>query len=121
MCTHAAIMSAGRLVAQGTLDELRAGESRVRVQTPDADAATRVLAAAGLSAALEAAPGDREYRGTASAADAWLSAPFDNHAPEALVAALVAAGVRVRGFEVQDTSLEDRFVALTGEGFEVVR
>ena len=62
MCTHAAITSAGRLVAQGTLDELRAGESRVRVRTPDAVAAIRVLAGAGLAAELEPAPHDRAAR-----------------------------------------------------------
>jgi ABC-type multidrug transport system ATPase subunit len=126
MCTHAAIMSAGRLVAQGTLDELRAGESRVRVRTPDAAAALRVLAAAGLAAGPEPVSGDLGDR----AGDPWVSAPLElaaaGHpgeppAPEDLVAALVAGGVRVRGFEVQDTSLEDRFVALTGEGFDVVR
>ena len=140
MCTHAAIMSAGRLVAQGTLDDLRAGESRVRVRTPDAAAAVGVLAAAGLAAAPEPLPEDLGDR----TGDPWVSAPLelpgsgrvaraepgtssaDGHlggatAPEALVAALVAAGVRVRGFEVQNTSLEDRFVALTGEGFDVVR
>jgi ABC-2 type transport system ATP-binding protein len=41
--------------------------------------------------------------------------------PEAVVAALVAAGVRVRGFSTEQASLEDRFVALTGEGFDVVQ
>jgi ABC-type multidrug transport system ATPase subunit len=126
MCSHAAIMSAGRLVAQGTLDDLRAGESRVRVRTPDAAAAVRALAAAGLAAALEPLPADLGDR----AGDPWVGAPLEVDAagrpgslpaPEDLVAALVAAGVRVRGFEVQNTSLEDRFVALTGEGFDVVR
>jgi ABC-2 type transport system ATP-binding protein len=34
-------------------------------------------------------------------------------------AALVKAGVRVRGFAVERASLEDAFVALTGEGFDV--
>ena len=34
-------------------------------------------------------------------------------------AALVTAGVRVRGFGVERASLEDAFVALTGEGFDV--
>jgi ABC-type multidrug transport system ATPase subunit len=144
MCAHAAIMSAGRLVAQGTLDELRAGESRVRVRTPDAAAAVAVLAAAGLTAAPEPAPEDLGDRMGDRTGAAWVSAPLelprsgrvapveqgDSSAggqlgegplPEELVAALVAAGVRVRGFEVQDTSLEDRFVALTGEGFDVVR
>ena len=42
-------------------------------------------------------------------------------APEAVVAALVADGVRVRGFEVERASLEQRFVELTGEGFDVVQ
>jgi ABC-2 type transport system ATP-binding protein len=41
--------------------------------------------------------------------------------PEAVVAALVAAGVRVRGFAVEQGSLEDRFVALTGEGFDIAQ
>lgn len=36
-----------------------------------------------------------------------------------LNAALVQAGVRVRGFGVERASLEDAFVALTGEGFDV--
>ena len=33
--------------------------------------------------------------------------------------ALVAAGVRIRGVRTAEASLEDRFVALTGEGFDV--
>jgi ABC-2 type transport system ATP-binding protein len=41
--------------------------------------------------------------------------------PESIVAALVADGVRVRGFTVERGSLEDRFVALTGEGFDVAQ
>ncbi len=44
----------------------------------------------------------------------------DGIEPEAVVAALVAARVRVRGFEVVGESLEQRFVELTGEGFDVV-
>lgn len=36
-----------------------------------------------------------------------------------LNAALVTAGVRVRGFGLERASLEDAFVALTGEGFDV--
>jgi len=44
----------------------------------------------------------------------------DTAQPEAIVSALVAAGVRVRGFEVLGESLEERFVELTGEGFDVV-
>lgn len=36
-----------------------------------------------------------------------------------LNAALVRGGVRVRAFGVERASLEDAFVALTGEGFDV--
>ena len=36
-----------------------------------------------------------------------------------LNAALVAAGVPVRAFGLERASLEDAFVALTGEGFDV--
>ena len=50
VCSHVAVMSAGRLVAQGSLDELRAqGTERVTVQTPDPREARRVLASLGLA------------------------------------------------------------------------
>jgi ABC-2 type transport system ATP-binding protein len=109
ICTHAAVMSAGRLVAQGSLDQLRAAErSHVRVSTPDGAAARRVLAELGL-----VPEADQPSGGT-------VSAPLRDHlVPEAIVEALVLGGVRVRGFSVEATSLEERFVALTGEGFDV--
>ena len=111
ICTHAAVMSAGSLVAHGTLDELRrVGESRVLVSTPDTDAAHATLRTLGLTP-IDVTEHDRVE---ASLAGATVE-------PEAIVAALVAAGVRVRGFAVERTSLEDRFVALTGEGFDVVQ
>ena len=48
ICTHAAIMSAGRLVAQGTLAELRqGGQARIRVLTPDAGTAADSAGPAG--------------------------------------------------------------------------
>ncbi|MDP9982538.1 ABC-2 type transport system ATP-binding protein [Pseudarthrobacter oxydans] len=121
ICTHAAIMSAGRLVAQGTLEELRqGGQARIRVLTPDAGTAADVLARLGLSAATGS--GSAAYGG-AEVLYAPLPEAAGNGAvaPEAVVAALVAAGVRVRGFATEQVSLEDRFVALTGEGFDVVQ
>nr|WP_223690628.1 ATP-binding cassette domain-containing protein [Leifsonia poae] len=49
ICSHAAIMRTGRLVAQGSLDELRgASGPRLRLDTPDAPAATAVLAQLGI-------------------------------------------------------------------------
>jgi ABC-2 type transport system ATP-binding protein len=109
VCTHAAIMSAGSLVAQGTLDELRAvGRPRVRVATPDIRIASTVL---------------EKLRMTVqpASADAEIVALFGDQPaePDAVVAALVKAKVRVRGFAVESPSLEDRFVSLTGEGFNV--
>ncbi|GAA1763115.1 ABC transporter ATP-binding protein [Agromyces humatus] len=111
VCSHVGVMSAGRLVAQGTLEEFRAaGEARVLVQTPDAAAARHVLARFGLDV-------DGDGGGAVVAAH-FASTDV---APEAIVAALVADGVRVRGFEVERASLEQRFVELTGEGFDVVQ
>ncbi|NKX49431.1 ABC transporter ATP-binding protein [Arthrobacter deserti] len=109
ICTHAAVMSAGRLVAQGSLDELRAaGRPRVQARTPDGGAARRVLLELGL--APEPGPDD---------AGLVTAALPDHLAPEKIVAALVVGGVRVRGFSVEAASLGERFVALTGEGFDV--
>jgi ABC-2 type transport system ATP-binding protein len=117
MCTHAAIMSAGRLVAQGTLDELRqVGEPRVRVVTPDTALTMRVLTSLGLAASVPPADAISIDGTTIFGAFAPTQTEIE---PDAVVAALVAEGVRVRGFAVERPSLEDRFVALTGEGFDV--
>lgn len=112
MCTHAAVMSAGRMVASGLLDELRgAAASRVVVTTPDVGEARRVLERLGVSTDVMG-PSTDQVSGAVTDASAEA---------ERIVAELVAAGVRVRGFEVARTSLEDSFVALTGEGFDVAR
>ncbi|MBO3752479.1 ABC transporter ATP-binding protein [Streptosporangiaceae bacterium NEAU-GS5] len=107
MCTHVGVMRTGRLVAEGTLADLRSGvASTLRVETTDAAEAVRVLAGLGL---------------TASFADGEVTAdlPEDAPPPERICAALVHAGVPVRSFGVVRPSLEDVFVGLTGEGFDV--
>ncbi|WP_240691862.1 ABC transporter ATP-binding protein [Arthrobacter sp. CAU 1506] len=113
ICSHAAVMRAGQLVAQGTLDELRrVGLTHLNIQTPDANAARAVLRRLGL-----------EPDGTAAALDGQVSTPMNRPdlLPENIAAALVADGVRIRGFVVEAGSLEDRYVELTGEGFDVVQ
>jgi ABC-2 type transport system ATP-binding protein len=132
ICTHAAVMSAGRLVAQGTLAELRGiGKPRIRLVTPDAALASGVLVQMGITP-LDGAGPDVEgvvlavFPEPLDATHPGIRAPGRTHAgtdipPEAVVSALVSAGVRVRGFVVEQGSLEDRFVALTGEGFEIAQ
>jgi ABC-2 type transport system ATP-binding protein len=107
LCSHVAVMSAGRLVAQGTLDEFRRGEQRVTIHTPDAEAARRVL--------------DQLHLVVDEASDPGMvvASLVDGVLPEQVTAALVAAEVRVRGLAVAGETLEERFVALTGEGFDV--
>jgi ABC-2 type transport system ATP-binding protein len=106
ICTHVGVMHLGRLVAQGSLADLRARTAaRVEVRTPEPDAAAGVLTGLGLAEVTTA--GDTA---TALAGDV---------APEKVVAALVAEDVPVRGFAVLAPDLEEMFVALTGEGFDV--
>jgi ABC-2 type transport system ATP-binding protein len=109
VCTHAAVMSRGRLITQGPVGAL-ASAGRLVVTTPDPAEAVRVLKEQGMTALT--AEGDR----------VTADLPRDPAAlPELAVlnTALVGAGVRVRGFGVERASLEDVFVALTGEGFDV--
>jgi ABC-2 type transport system ATP-binding protein len=106
VCTHAAVMARGRLITQGPVADLSAGaRGRLVVTTPDAGEAARVLKEQGAGDVVVA-----EDRVTAEPPERDLAD---------LNAALVEAGVRVRGFGVERASLEDAFVALTGEGFDV--
>lgn len=108
VCTHAAVMTQGRLVVQGRVTDLAAGtRGWLVVTTPDPAEAARVLKERGAGDVVVA-------EGRVSA-----EAPAADVDPADLNAALVTAGVRVRGFTVERASLEDAFVALTGEGFDV--
>ncbi|MFE0459233.1 ABC transporter ATP-binding protein [Kitasatospora sp. NPDC058965] len=109
VCTHAAVMSKGRLVVQGTVAELAArAQGRLVVRTPETERAAAVLREHGV----------KELRSTEGRVDGDLDAAADGLLP-GLCAALVAAGVPVHGFGVERGTLEDAFVALTGEGFDV--
>lgn len=109
LCGHVAVMAQGRLLAQGTVAELLAGgRGRLTVTTPDPGTAARVLAEHGVGAVRTEG---EEVTGEPPAGAELAE----------LNAALVTAGVRVRGFGLGRASLEDTFVALTGEGFDVPR
>ena len=106
VCSHVGVMRTGRLVFQGPLEELRhTGAARIRVQTADPAAAAAVLGRLGLP--------DPQIAGNE------VTAPLGDFSPERICAELVHAGVGVRGLGVAAPSLEDLFVGLTGEGFDV--
>jgi ABC-2 type transport system ATP-binding protein len=50
-----------------------------------------------------------------------ITAALGDAEPEGICAELVHAGVGVRGLSVETPSLEELFVGLTGEGFDVER
>jgi ABC-2 type transport system ATP-binding protein len=109
VCTHVAVMARGRLLTQGPVGALSAGlRGRLAVTTPDPAEAVRVLKEHGvtdLTSHEDTVTGELPAEALPDLAD--------------LNAALVTAGVRVRGFGLERASLEDAFVALTGEGFDV--
>jgi ABC-2 type transport system ATP-binding protein len=106
VCTHVGVMSVGRMVWQGSLDELGAQQRvRVRVDTVEPAAAAQVLRGLGLA--------------EATVVDGAAFAVLGDAEPERVAAALVTAGVGLRGFVVERPRLEDVFVGLTGEGFDV--
>jgi ABC-type multidrug transport system ATPase subunit len=114
LCDHVAVMSAGKIVAQGKIESLRKqGQTRVLVRTPDLAEAKKVMIKLGLE----------PVKTTGKTTGTQLISPLTikGLAPETIVLALTKAKVRVRGFVVEEPSLEERFVSLTGEGFDVVK
>lgn len=120
VCSHTAVMNRGRLVTQGTVAEMSAGaRGRLTVTTPDGPEAVRVLKEHGVTdlSLDDDDAGGQVVTGELSA----VQGPREGEPPDlaGLNAALVRAGVRVRAFGVTKVSLEDVFVSLTGEGFDV--
>jgi ABC-2 type transport system ATP-binding protein len=105
ICTHVGVMRTGRLVFSGPLSELRSGATRILIRTPQPELAAKVLADLELT--------DIQQAGRD------VSADLGPLAPELINERLVRAGVPVAGLETPSRSLEDEFVHLTGEGFNV--
>ena len=110
VCSHIGIMSSGHLLLQGDrADLISRGLPRLSVQT-SADhvgAAAEVLTGLGLT----------DVQATGVTVSALLGAV----PPEKVSAALVHGGVDLLGLEVRRPNLEQIFVELTGEGFDVAR
>jgi ABC-type multidrug transport system ATPase subunit len=110
ICSHVGVMHAGKLLAQGTLTELRSRTAEsVRLETADPDRAITIMKELKLIDPEQTRAGER-HRVTAGLGAVVI---------DSIVPALVAGGVSVYGFTVESPSLEDVFVGLTGEGFDV--
>ncbi|MBB1509971.1 ABC transporter ATP-binding protein [Tessaracoccus sp. MC1756] len=110
VCTHIGIMSQGRLLVQSERASLVADDAATLVVTTNLDdvaTAADVLRGLGLEAV--------------TAEGAVLHAALGATPPSGVAAALVHAGVGLDGLEVRRRSLEQLFVELTGEGFDVAR
>jgi ABC-type multidrug transport system ATPase subunit len=109
LCSDVAVMSEGKLVAHGSLDDLRSqADTRLVIEVDNTTSAVAVLAAHGI---VDPVVVDDTVTATVSPT---VDQAAINHA-------LVTDGVRVRKLVVQQPSLEEYFVGLTGEGFEVAR
>ncbi len=109
LCSHVAVMNAGRIVAQGSLEALRDEEpTRLVLGTNDIDLAIELLRATGL---YEIAV--KENQITTVVAHDFDVANLNKN--------LVTKGISVHEIRLEKSSLEEKFVKLTGEGFEVVR
>ncbi len=109
MCDRVLVMRTGRVVAAGTLDELALlARPSVVVESPDRAAAAAVLRRLGAGAVV------LDPDGTS------VRAELPDVDVEDVTRSLVHADVPVRAIGRQGRSLEDLFVELTGEGFDVL-
>jgi ABC-2 type transport system ATP-binding protein len=109
ICSHLAVMSRGKIVAQGSIEELSKSPTlNLSLMTKDSERAIEALKTLGISATQD---GDFVRSVIAS----------DLIAPEQVVRQLVELGIGVQSFTLLAPTLEERFVGLTGEGFDVAR
>jgi ABC-2 type transport system ATP-binding protein len=101
MCTRIGVIQRGKVIAEGTVDELRRGPSTLQVQAQPEDTATEVLA--------RAVGADQVFR-----ENGFLQVHVDAGRAAELNRALVQEGVDVSHLAMATRSLEDAFLELTG-------
>ena len=103
-CDYAVLMRRGHLVAQGSLDEIRAqstvGGHRVEVAPESLERAVATLGGLGL--------------GQVSVADGEIIVPRTAEDPSEITRALAQQGIYLRGLRTQHASLEEAFLEITG-------
>jgi ABC-2 type transport system ATP-binding protein len=114
LCTRAAMMANGRLVAQDAVSSLLAPTGRVRLATPDGPLAEEVLALLAGPQVVRHSPG--EHRADDPGVE--LVVQLDGLPPEQLNHELVSRGVRVRELVIERPTLEQVFLSLTGDGLQ---
>ena len=122
VCTHIGVMSRGKLLVQGERDAITAhGDEQVRVVTRAEDAQRALEVLAGLAQLSGATPAPDQGEVTTEAGDAVVTGSIGKAELSEVAPALVSAGVQVLGLASVRPTLEDTFVKLTGEGFDVAR
>ncbi|MEX0846456.1 MAG: ABC transporter ATP-binding protein [Ilumatobacteraceae bacterium] len=102
ICTRAAMMSSGRIVAQDDVAEMLAPTGWVRITTPDPERALRTLQ-------------DGPF-GYQQVGPEVVRVNMGDRPPELLNRAFVQADIRVRELVVERPTLEDVFLERTGHG-----
>jgi ABC-2 type transport system ATP-binding protein len=108
VCSHVAVMRLGKLLTQSSLSELRGTTvTRLRITSTDPAQVVELLRV-------------RNIQATEEEGGMVIAIP-EHHQPEDINKALVEAGIAVRGLTSETPTLEDIFVNLTGEGFDVAQ
>ena len=105
VCDSVAILSKGKVVARGGVQELIGGQNRLRIRTTDDDAASAVL------------EGLDWVTSVATDQGALIVSAEPARSPE-VSEALAAAGIYIAELRPEETSLEEYFLDVTAEGNE---
>ena len=105
-----AVIDRGRVVAEGTADDLKASVGTASLQLRLADPADLAVAEARIRNSIGVPP-------VASAERAWLTVPLQDPARVTdLLVDLRDAGIPLAEFGVQKPTLDEVFLAITGHG-----